>query len=330
MRSAEGQRLLIDQPGRLDNVTVVGVDEHVWRHTHKGDTYVTVVIDLTPVRDGTGPSRLVAMVEGRSKQAFKTWLADPPQAWRDGVEVVAMDGFTGFKTATAEELPDATTVMDPFHVVRLAGDALNACRRRVQIMLHGTRGRKHHPLYQNRRILHTGADLLTDTQQRPLDALFADDRHVDIDVTWSAYQPMITAYCAGRRAVGTKIMTGLIASIGHAVATSLVEVAKLGRILTKPGDDVLAFFSTGPAPATALPKRSVSLGSAGLGLAGQDGCRSYRTGCDSRSNWPACGVLPLNCPPGRCGRHRPAHLGDLIRRLPDPLGAVAHHRFAPK
>ena len=26
---AEGQRLLIDQPGRLDNVTVVGVDEHV-------------------------------------------------------------------------------------------------------------------------------------------------------------------------------------------------------------------------------------------------------------------------------------------------------------
>ena len=36
-----------------------------------------------------------------------TWLADRPQAWRDAVEVVAMDGFTGFKTATTEELPDA-------------------------------------------------------------------------------------------------------------------------------------------------------------------------------------------------------------------------------
>ena len=34
-----------------------------------------------------------------------------------------MDGFTGFKTATAEELPAATAVMDPFHVVRLAGEA---------------------------------------------------------------------------------------------------------------------------------------------------------------------------------------------------------------
>ena len=42
-----------------------------------------------------------------------------------------MDGFTGFKTATAEELPDAVAVMDPFHVVRLAGDALDRCRRRA-------------------------------------------------------------------------------------------------------------------------------------------------------------------------------------------------------
>ena len=36
-----------------------------------------------------------------------------------------MDGFTGFKTATTEELPDTTAVMDPFHVVRLAGEALD-------------------------------------------------------------------------------------------------------------------------------------------------------------------------------------------------------------
>ncbi|ROR53164.1 transposase IS204/IS1001/IS1096/IS1165 family protein [Luteococcus japonicus] len=34
---AEGQRLLIDQPGRLTGVTVIGVDEHVWRHTRRGD-----------------------------------------------------------------------------------------------------------------------------------------------------------------------------------------------------------------------------------------------------------------------------------------------------
>jgi transposase len=36
-----------------------------------------------------------------------------------------MDGFTGFKTAAAEEVPDAVAVMDPFHVVALAGHALD-------------------------------------------------------------------------------------------------------------------------------------------------------------------------------------------------------------
>jgi hypothetical protein len=29
----------------------------VWRHTGRGDKYVTVVIDLTPIRQGTGPVR---------------------------------------------------------------------------------------------------------------------------------------------------------------------------------------------------------------------------------------------------------------------------------
>ena len=122
---AEGRRVLIDGPGRFDGVAVVGVDEHAWRHTRRGDKYVTVIIDLTAVRAGTGSARLLDMVEGRSKQVFKTWLAGRPQAWRDRIEVVAMDGFTGFKTAAAEELPDAVAVMDPFHVARLADDALD-------------------------------------------------------------------------------------------------------------------------------------------------------------------------------------------------------------
>jgi transposase len=135
---SEGKRVLIDDPDRFDGVTAIGVDEHVWRHTRCGDKYVIVIIDLTAIRDGTGPARLLDMVKGRSKQAFKTWLADRPDAWREQVEVVAMDGFTGFKTAASEELPDAVAVMDPFHVVRLGGDALDRCRRRVQQVIHVT------------------------------------------------------------------------------------------------------------------------------------------------------------------------------------------------
>src|SRR4051794_35499559 len=218
---AEGKRVLIDDATRFDGVRVLGVDEHVWRHTRRGDKYVTVIIDLTGIRDGTGPARLLDMVEGRSKQAFKTWLAERPQAWRDDVEVVAMDGFTGFKTAAAEELPDAVAVMDPFHVVRLAGDALDRCRRRIQQIIHGHRGYKDDPLYRARRTLHTGAGLLTDKQKDRLADLFATeihgDAHVEVEATWGIYQRMIAAYREPDRAKGRELMVKLIESVSRGV-----------------------------------------------------------------------------------------------------------------
>ena len=132
---------------------VIGVDEHVWRHTPYGDRYVTVILDLTPTYDRSGPCRLLDMVPGRSKQVFKTWLASQPDTWRERIEIVAMDGFTGFKSAAAEELPDARAVMDPFHVVHLAGDALDECRRRTGQELRHRRGRAADPLYKVRRML---------------------------------------------------------------------------------------------------------------------------------------------------------------------------------
>jgi len=92
---AEGRRALIGDPTRFDGVRIIGVDEHCWRHARRGDKFVTVIIDLTPVRDDTGPARLLDMVEGRSKAVFKTWLDQQTPAFRDGIEVVAMDGFTG-------------------------------------------------------------------------------------------------------------------------------------------------------------------------------------------------------------------------------------------
>jgi transposase len=265
---AEGRRVLIEDPSRFDRVTAIGVDEHVWRHTRRGDKYVTVIIDLTAIRDGTGPARLLDMVQGRSKQAFKTWLAERPQTWRDGVEVVAMDGFTGFKTTTTEELPDAVAVMDPFHVVRLAGDALDQCRRRVQQAIHGHRGYKDDPLNSARRTLHTGAGLLTDRQIDRLTDLFANDAHVEVEATWEIYQRMIGAYREPDRTKGRQMMVKLIASVSHGVPEPLTELITLGRTPKKRADDVLAYFDrpgTSNGPTEAINGRLEHLRGSALG-----------------------------------------------------------------
>lgn len=266
---AEGKRLLIDDPSRFDGVTAIGVDEHVWRHTRSGDKYVTVIIDLTPLRAGSGPARLLDMVQGRSKQAFKQWLADRDQSWREQIEVVAMDGFTGFKTAATEEIPDAVAVMDPFHVVRLAGDALEKCRRRVQHQVHGHRGRKTDPLYKARRTMLTGADLLTDTQYSRIQDVFDDDDHVEVEVTWAFYQHMVAAYREPDRAKGKVMMQSLITKLGRGVPKKLTELAGLGRTLKKRSTDILAYFDrpgTSNGPTEAINGRLEHLRGSALGF----------------------------------------------------------------
>jgi hypothetical protein len=56
-----------------------------------------VIIDLTPVLEGTGRARLLDLVSGRSAAALKTWLSAQTAAFREQAEVVAMDGFGGYK-----------------------------------------------------------------------------------------------------------------------------------------------------------------------------------------------------------------------------------------
>jgi len=267
----EGQRLLINDPTRFDGVRVIGVDEHVWRHTPYGDKYVTVILDVTPVRERRGPSRLLDMVPGRSKQVFKTWLASRPDTWRERIEIVAMDGFTGFKSAAAEELPGARAVMDPFHVVHLAGNALDECRRRIQQELHHRRGRATDPLYKARRMLHTRSCLLTPRQQHQLADLFASDCHVALEVTWSAYQNIIDAYRDPNKIRGKALMEAEINTLTSTrVPRGLTELVTLGRTLKRRAGDILAYFDhphTSNGPTEAINGRLEHLRGSALGLA---------------------------------------------------------------
>lgn len=264
-----GRRLLIDDPNRLTGVRVLGVDEHVWRHTRWGNRYVTVVIDLTPVADDTGPARLLDMVPGRSKQAFITWLEAQSSAFRQHVEIVAMDGFTGYKTAATETLPHTTTVMDPFHVVSLAGKALDQSRQRIQQATLNRRGRSGDPLYGARKTLLTGHDYLTDKQQARLDNLFADEEHQAVQVTWHVYQQVVSAFRNPNKQAGKAGLTALIASISKGVSNQFPELQRLGRTMKRRADDILAYFDqtgTSNGPTEAINGRIEHLRGTALGF----------------------------------------------------------------
>ena len=67
--------------------------------------------------------------------------------------------------------------MDPFHVVRLAADALDETRRRVQQAITARRGTAADALHAARRALLTREGLLAERQRTRLAGLLADQRH---------------------------------------------------------------------------------------------------------------------------------------------------------
>lgn len=247
--------LLRSDTARLDGVAVIGVDEHRWAHTRgaAGEGYVTVIVDLTAVVAGRGRARLLDLVPGRSAAALSDWLAARDPAFRQRVEVVAMDGFGGYKNAATTALPDAVTVMDPFHVVALAGTKLDLCRQRVQQDTCGHRGRTGDPLYRVRRALRTRTALLTSKQKARLAAVFAAEEHVAVEVTWWTYQRIIDAYAHPDPRQGRRQLTTVIDMLRIGLPAGLEELATLGRTLHRRRDDVLAYFthraSNGPTEA---------------------------------------------------------------------------------
>jgi transposase len=100
------------------------------------------MVDLSLHPDRTGElvvrARLLDLVPGRSGETYKTWLKDRGEAFRATVQVATLDPFHGYKNAIDDQLQDARSVLDAFHVVKLATQVVDDVRRRVQA--HHNRG----------------------------------------------------------------------------------------------------------------------------------------------------------------------------------------------
>ncbi len=249
-----GYQQLVSDPTRFDGVKTIGVDEHCWKHVGwRSDRFVTVIIDLTP-REVGRPARLLDMIPGRSKKVLKTWLESRDTKFRLNVKTVAMDGFTGYKTAVREVLPSAVTVMDPFHVVQLASDKITQCRQRLQQETTGRRGRKGDLLFQARRLLLTRNRLLEGTTAIKVDQILTDPRYTPLVRIWSIYQAIIQAYENPHKHKGRAKLASVIDALGNDVTKGIPELRSLARTLKRRRNDILAYFthphsSNGPSEA---------------------------------------------------------------------------------
>jgi transposase len=154
--AGHAKRVLSD---RLAPVSVLGIDE-----TRRGrrrfrrdpDTGAwELVADCWHVGfvDISGGQGLLAQVEGRNRQAVIDWLESQPPSWREQVHYVVIDMCTVFASAVGQALPAARLVVDHFHVVQLANQAVTDVRRRITWALRGRRGRTGDGEWEVRRLL---------------------------------------------------------------------------------------------------------------------------------------------------------------------------------
>ena len=109
------------RPDRLAGLRRIGIDELSYR---VGQRYITVVVDHDS-------GRLVWACDGRDKDTVKRFFALLGGERTSRIEAVSTDLGAWVTRAVAEAAPTATVCIDPFHVVRLATDALDVVRREV-------------------------------------------------------------------------------------------------------------------------------------------------------------------------------------------------------
>jgi transposase len=164
-------------------VAHLGIDEHrrgrprFARDAETGEYVLLADRWHTCFYDLSGGQGLLGQVEGRTADDTAYWLAQQPAAWRDAIEVVAIDMCSIYASAVARMLPRAALAVDLFHVVQLAVKAAGDVRRRAVRAKYGRRGRSGDPEYGVKRLLTRNVEDLTGAQFAKVIATLEADRH---------------------------------------------------------------------------------------------------------------------------------------------------------
>jgi transposase len=107
----------------LSPFSTLGIDEIALLKGHRD--FVAVISAQT----ASGDLHVLAVLPDRLKATVAAWLRSIPEAIRARITTVCTDIWEGYITAVQEVLPDATIVIDRFHMARHYRDAVDALRK---------------------------------------------------------------------------------------------------------------------------------------------------------------------------------------------------------
>jgi transposase len=105
--------------GRLDGLELLGVDEVSCGADHR---FLTSVVNHDS-------GAIVWATEGRNAASLQAFFDQLTPAQKASIRAVSIDMSAGYEKAIRACVPDAEIAFDPFHVVKLAGEAADKVRR---------------------------------------------------------------------------------------------------------------------------------------------------------------------------------------------------------
>ena len=239
-------------------VAHLGIDEHRrgrprWRADEQAGEYVLLADRWhTCFFDLSGDQGLLGQVEGRTADDAAYWLGQAPAAWRDAVEVVAIDMCSIYASAVRRKLPDARLVVDLFHVVQLAVKTVGDLRRRSVREKYGRRGRSGDPEYGIKGLLVRNLEHLSPGQfAKVIDTLGGDGHGQQILACWIGKEKLRDALNLRTRITGStpceRDVRGRLFAFYDWCARNddIPELVTLAKTISRWEDEIVAAVLTG-------------------------------------------------------------------------------------
>lgn len=247
---------LLAQPPSL--VAHLGIDEHRrgrprWHTDPETGEYVLLADRWhTCFADLSGDQGLLGQVEGRTADDAAYWLAQCSPAWRDAVQVVAIDMCSIYASAVRRVLPAAQLVIDLFHVVQLAVKMTGDVRRRAVREKYGRRGRSGDSEYGLKGLLVRNLEHLSPAQFAKIMGTLSGDRAgQEILAAWIGKEKLRDVLNLRARVTGStpgeRDVRGRLASFYDWCAQNddIPELLTLARTISRWEDEIVAAVLTG-------------------------------------------------------------------------------------
>ena len=200
---------------------------------------------------------MLGQAEGRTADDAAYWLAGATPAWRDAVQVVAIDMCTIYLSAVRRMLPHAAVAVDLFHVVQLAVKTAGDVRRRAIREIYGRRGKSGDPEYGIKHLLERNVESLSpDDLAKIIETLDASAEGQQAALAWIAKEKLRDVLKLRARVTGSvpcerQVRGRLFAFYDWcAQHEDIPELVTLARTVSRWEDEITAAVITGVTNAT--------------------------------------------------------------------------------